>query len=63
MEKSLSGGEVDPLSPRERVRVRGKSLLISNSNLHLLKYIPLPLIPAFSLGEKEMPFPALVMHG
>lgn len=56
----FADGACDPLSPRERVRVRGKSMLAGKSALALSMDIPFPLIPTFSLGEKEMSFPAFV---
>ncbi len=62
-----SSGDEYPLSPRERVGVRGKVTALSKSSLKVFLYTPFPLIPAFpvprrrgSLGEKEITFPVLV---
>lgn len=54
----FADGARDSLSPRNRVR--GKSMLAGKSGLALSMDIPLPLIPIFSLREKEMSFPAFI---
>ena len=56
----FADGARDSLSPRERARVRGKSMLAGKDGLALSMDITFPLIPTFSLREKEMSFPAFV---
>ncbi len=59
-QESPSSGDRCPLSPRERAGVRGKVTCLSERSLKVFSYTPFPLIPAFSLGEKGITFPALV---
>jgi hypothetical protein len=59
--KSGSGDKLS-LSPRERAGVRGKRIPLSNTWPNVFSLISLPLIPTFSLREKEVIFPALVSN-
>src|SRR5579863_3734797 len=72
----LQRGRFDPLSPRERDRVRGKETSIQHRCQIAMSASPLeeieacrvfcvlfPLTPALSLGEREKPLPFRVNTG